>query len=88
MVADSGTKFEAAAEPTSNSKATTSSTNKIVPIVPKPSGPHRLYEEEGVIYGDWRDELARDGFVVVKGAVPKERADKYADDILTYLEEL
>ncbi|KAL1895716.1 hypothetical protein Sste5346_005188 [Sporothrix stenoceras] len=85
MVADSGTKFEAAAEkPSASSKNSTSTLNN---LVPKPSGPHRLYEEKGITYGDWRDELARDGFVVVKGAVPKERAEKYADDILTYLEE-
>ncbi|KAJ5122208.1 hypothetical protein N7448_003340 [Penicillium atrosanguineum] len=37
-------------------------------------------------WGDFRDDLARDGFAVVKGAVPRERAFKYADDMYSYLE--
>lgn len=41
-----------------------------------------------VIYGDWRDDLIRDGFAVVKGAVPRERADKYADAMFAWLESL
>lgn len=28
-------------------------------------------------FGDWRDEFARDGYYVVKGAVPAERAEQY-----------
>lgn len=39
-------------------------------------------------YGDFRDDLARDGFVVVKGAVPRVRADGYADKFYSYLEGL
>lgn len=39
-------------------------------------------------YGDFRDELARNGFAVIKGAIPRERADQYADKMFTYLEEL
>ena len=39
-------------------------------------------------YGDFRDNLARDGFAVVKGAVPRERADGYADKFYSYLEGL
>lgn len=39
-------------------------------------------------FGDFRDDLARDGFAVVKGAVPKERALKYADEMYTWLEGL
>ncbi|UPL00743.1 hypothetical protein LCI18_011677 [Fusarium solani-melongenae] len=53
-----------------------------------PSGPNRLFAKPGVAYGDWRDDLVRDGFVVVKGAVPLERAEKYGNDILSYLENL
>jgi hypothetical protein len=39
-------------------------------------------------YGDWRDELARDGYAVVKGAIPRERALVYADRMLGLLETL
>lgn len=39
-------------------------------------------------YGDWRDDLARDGYVVIKGAIPRERADKYADQMYSWLEGL
>ncbi|KAF6812650.1 hypothetical protein CMUS01_13012 [Colletotrichum musicola] len=56
------------------------------PLVPKPAGPNKLFAQEGVTYGDFRDALVRDGFVVVKGAIPRERADKYADEMFSYLE--
>jgi hypothetical protein len=39
-------------------------------------------------YGDWRDDLARDGYAVVKGAIPRDRADKYADKMYSWLEGL
>lgn len=39
-------------------------------------------------YGDWRDDLARDGYAVLKGAIPRERADKYADAMFSWLEGL
>ena len=39
-------------------------------------------------YGDWRDDLVRDGFAVIKGAIPKERAEKYADAMFGWLEGL
>jgi hypothetical protein len=39
-------------------------------------------------FGDWRDDLARDGYAVIKGAIPKERADKYADQMYSWLEGL
>ncbi|KAJ5536247.1 hypothetical protein N7513_009433 [Penicillium frequentans] len=37
-------------------------------------------------YGDFRDDLARDGYAVVKGAVPLERTKQYADDMYSWLE--
>ncbi|CAI6101224.1 hypothetical protein V2G26_000264 [Clonostachys chloroleuca] len=55
-------------------------------ITPKPAGENRLFAKEGVTYGDWRDDLVRDGVAVVKGAIPRDRADKYAEDIFTFLE--
>lgn len=39
-------------------------------------------------FGDWRDDLARDGYAVIKGAIPRERADKYADQMYSWLEGL
>lgn len=39
-------------------------------------------------YGDWRDDLARDGYAVIKGAIPRERAEKYADAMYSWLEGL
>ena len=28
-----------------------------------------------ITHGDWRDDLVRDGFAIIKGAIPKERAE-------------
>ncbi|KAJ3513320.1 hypothetical protein NM208_g15205 [Fusarium decemcellulare] len=56
------------------------------PLPARPSGPHKLFAEPDVVHGDWRDDLIRDGFVVVKGAIPRERAEKYGEDIISYLE--
>lgn len=39
-------------------------------------------------YNDFRDQLNRDGYAVIKGAVPRDRAVKYADKFLSYLEGL
>ena len=39
-------------------------------------------------YGDFRDDLIRDGFAVIKGAIPRERAHKDADAMYTWLEGL
>jgi hypothetical protein len=39
-------------------------------------------------FGDFRDDLARDGFAVVKGTIPRERALKYADEMHSWLEGL
>ncbi|KAK4044095.1 hypothetical protein C8A01DRAFT_31693 [Parachaetomium inaequale] len=37
-------------------------------------------------FGDWRDDLVRDGYAVVKGAIPRDRALHYADRMLSLLE--
>jgi hypothetical protein len=39
-------------------------------------------------FGDFRDDLTRDGFAVVKGAIAQEKALKYADAMYTWLEDL
>lgn len=56
--------------------------------IPKPSGPNMVYSKEGATYNDWRDDLVRDGFVVVKGAVPKDRIEQYGEEMMSYLENL
>lgn len=40
------------------------------------------------MFGDWRDDLARDGYAVVKGAVPQDRALSYGSRMLGLLESL
>ncbi|RMJ27111.1 Phytanoyl-CoA dioxygenase PhyH [Aspergillus sp. HF37] len=37
-------------------------------------------------YGDFRDDLNRDGYAVIKGAIPLERAEKYSNAFYDYLE--
>ncbi|PYI12703.1 hypothetical protein BO78DRAFT_402582 [Aspergillus sclerotiicarbonarius CBS 121057] len=37
-------------------------------------------------YGDFRDDLNRDGYAVIKGAIPLDRAKNYADAFYTYME--
>lgn len=39
-------------------------------------------------YGDWRDDLNRDGYAVIKGAIPRARADGYSDKFYSYIENL
>lgn len=39
-------------------------------------------------YGDWRDDLLRNGYAVIKAAIPRERADGYADKMYGLLESL
>lgn len=40
------------------------------------------------IFGDFRDDLVRDGYAVIKGAVPRERADRYGREFYDFLESL
>jgi len=37
-------------------------------------------------FGDFRDDLNRDGFAVIRGAVPRDRAKAYSDKVYSYLE--
>ena len=39
-------------------------------------------------FGDWRDDLARDGYAVIKGAIPQDQALQYADKMFSWLEGL
>lgn len=59
------------------------------PLQPQPSGPNRLLcSEADQHHGDFRDDLSRDGFAIVKGAIPRARADQYADEMFSWLEGL
>lgn len=55
-------------------------------LTPKPSGPNKLFAQPDQEFGDFRDDILRDGYAVLKGAVPRERADAYAEAMWTYLE--
>jgi hypothetical protein len=37
-------------------------------------------------FGDFRDDFYRDGFVIIKGAVAKEKAARYQSEAFTWLE--
>ncbi|KXJ86473.1 hypothetical protein Micbo1qcDRAFT_126324 [Microdochium bolleyi] len=38
------------------------------------------------VFNDWRDDLVRDGYAVIKGAIPRDRALGYADKMLALAE--
>lgn len=37
-------------------------------------------------YGDWRDEFFKKGYTVIKGAIPRERADAYREIALAWFQ--
>lgn len=39
-------------------------------------------------FGDFRDALSRDGYAIVKGAIPRDRALHYGDQMYSWLENL
>lgn len=54
-----------------------------------PAGPALLFSQgTDVTYGDFRDDIIRDGYAVVKGAIPKERAIQYGEQMYKFLEDL
>ncbi|KAK8070560.1 hypothetical protein PG997_010763 [Apiospora hydei] len=55
-------------------------------LIPKPSGPNKLFAQPDQHFNDFRDDILRDGYAVIKGAVPRARADAYAESMWTYLE--
>lgn len=53
--------------------------------------PHAEYTNEpkidtSVTHGDWRDDLYRDGYYVVKGVLPEAKAQSYVDRMFQWLE--
>ncbi|KAL2785527.1 hypothetical protein BJX66DRAFT_343035 [Aspergillus keveii] len=63
----------------------TPSTGLTVSVAP-PKG-RMILDGSPTNYGDFRDALNRDGYAVVKGAIPIERAKNYANEFYTYLED-
>ncbi|KAH7046740.1 hypothetical protein B0J12DRAFT_756772 [Macrophomina phaseolina] len=84
MTINDGLATEAVRIPKSTAKAAT--TTSMSPVIPKPAGPNKIFAKDGTSYGDWRDDLIRDGYAVVKGAIPRDRAEQYGDEMMTYLE--
>lgn len=61
----------------------------VVEFIPTVNPNHKLFTRgRDHKYGDFRDDLIRDGFAVVKGAIPRERADAYAGELYKFLEDL
>ncbi|KIH92448.1 hypothetical protein SPBR_02891 [Sporothrix brasiliensis 5110] len=57
------------------------------PVVTLPTSGYRMKcDGTDPTFGDFRDDLVRDGYAVVKGAVPRERALAYADKMYALLE--
>jgi hypothetical protein len=65
-----------------------STTTKAVPVTLTAVDERMKVDGTDTKFGDWRDDLARDGYAVIKGAIPRERADKYADKMFSWLEGL
>jgi len=67
-----------------------SATTTVAPTLTLSSGPGQRMKLDGqpANYGDFRDELNRNGYVVVKGTIPRDRADAYSDKFYSYLESL
>lgn len=45
---------------------------------------HQLNTSE--TYGDWRDQLVEDGYVIIKGVISQEKADHYLNSMFEWLE--
>lgn len=65
-----------------------STTTKAAPVTLTAVDERMKIDGTDAKFGDWRDDLARDGYAVIKGAIPRERADKYADKMYQWLEDL
>lgn len=67
--------------------ATETVTTTVAPAT-EPSPTRMRMDGTDARYGDWRDDLLRDGYAVVKGAIPCERALEYADKMYSLAESL
>lgn len=61
----------------------------VIECIPTANPTHKLFTRgPDHKYGDFRDGLIRDGYAVIKGAIPRERADQYAEEFHKFLEDL
>ncbi|CAF3661325.1 unnamed protein product [Fusarium graminearum] len=68
---------------------TTTTTQEHPTLTLRPEGLDRIViDGNDRRYGDWRDDLVRDGYAVIKGAIPRERALSYANRMYGLLESL
>lgn len=58
------------------------------PSVKKVLADSRSAADIKITFGDFRDDLMRDGYAVVKGAIPRDRADVYGRAFYDFLESL
>lgn len=42
--------------------------------------------DTSVSFGDWRDQLVKDGYVVLKGVISQDKAKSYLDSMFDWLE--
>lgn len=69
--------------------ATITTTTTTTTTAEHPKGQNRmLLDGKPTNYGDFRDALNRDGYAVIKGAIPLDRANGYADAFYSYMEGL
>lgn len=47
--------------------------------------PSSLAIDAANTYGDWRDDLLRDGYAVVKGVIPQKRCDYYIEKMYEWV---
>ena len=73
----------------STAKQSKMSATTTTPITSSQKGPSGRLFAEGLDkkYGDFRDDLVKNGYAVIKGAVPRDRALGYANSIYDWLED-
>ena len=68
--------------------ATNTETLSTITLQPAQTAGKLLCDGKPTNFGDWRDDLNRDGYAVIKAAIPRDRADAYSDKFFSYLEGL
>ena len=50
--------------------------------------PVELFDTQTTELEQWQKDIQRDGYVVIKGAVSRERTDAYVNEMYKWLEDL
>ncbi|KAK4897982.1 hypothetical protein LTR27_004366 [Elasticomyces elasticus] len=66
--------------------STITQTEQSAPVVLPAQSKRMRMDGSDPKYGDWRDELLANGYAVIKGAIPRDNADKYAAQMYDWLE--